>query len=100
MLASSDRGGVRIQYSKNPFGRREPGSLSPGELPVGSPVHGSLAASLGTGHNSPRALASAGLLSSLTGSAASSGNPSVVTAPLAPVLVGQAGIEQILGNDV
>lgn len=26
VLASSDRGGIRIQYSKNPFGRRDPSS--------------------------------------------------------------------------
>lgn len=104
MLASSDRGGVRIQYSKNPFGRREPGSSSPGLGPMGSPVQDTLAATLGTGHTSPRAgvLGTAGLLGSLAGSAASSagGGPSVVTAPLAPVLVGQSGLEQILGNDV
>lgn len=106
VLTSSDRGGVRIQYSKNPFGRREPGCSSPGlaggALPVGSPVQDSLTATLGNGHNSPRAgaLSNAGLLSSLTGSAASSTNPSVVTASLAPVLVGQAGIEQILNSDM
>jgi hypothetical protein len=104
VLATSDRGGVRIQYSKNPFGRREPGSSSPGLGPMGSPVQDTLAATLGTGHNSPHAgaLGNAGLLGSLTGSAASSaGGPSVVAVPpLAPVLVGQAGLDQLLGNDV
>lgn len=108
MLASSDRGGIRIQYSRNPFGRREPGSSSPGLAsganPVGSPVvHDTLGATLGTGHSSPRVgpVSNHGLLGSLTGSATSStGGPSLVAGPLAPVLVGQAGLEQILSHDV
>jgi hypothetical protein len=31
VLSSSDRGGIRIQYSKNPYGRREVGL--PGTVP-------------------------------------------------------------------
>lgn len=123
MLASSDRGGIRIQYSKNPFGRREPGSSSPGyasgAIPIGSPVgvgpdlHHPLAASLGgpggagMAHNgnSPRALSShtgagGGLLSSLNGSAASSVGPAMVGGSIGggQMLVGPAGIDQILGG--
>lgn len=107
MLGSSDRGGIRIQYSKNPFGRREPGASSPGLAsgvnPLGSPMTESLAASLNTSQNSPRVsgLGGAGLLSSLNGSAASSaGGAAVVTGTLPPVLVGQAGLEQILHGDM
>lgn len=104
MLSSSDRGGIRIQYSRNPFGRREAGSSSAGlPDPMGTPVHDTLAATLaGTGNNSPRTgLSSAGLLGSLAGSAASSaGGPAGIGGSLAPVLVGQAGLEQLLGNEV
>ena len=108
VLSSSDRGGIRIQYSRNPFGRREPGSLAAGGLPdanhpMGAPVHDTLASTLGTGNNSPRGgvLSSAGLLGSLAGSAASSGGPPVMAGgALPPVLVGQAGLEQILNSEV
>jgi hypothetical protein len=106
VLTSSDRGGIRIQYSKNPFGRREPGASSPGLATgvnhFGSPMTESLAASLATSQNSPRVgLGTAGLLSSLNGSATSSaGGAAVVTGPLAPVLVGHAGLEQILNSEM
>ena len=40
VLGSSDRGGIRIQYSKNPYGRREVGA--PGMLPQGRGDQGSV----------------------------------------------------------
>jgi hypothetical protein len=43
VLTSSDRGGIRVQYSKNPYGKREPvGAASMGLFGPGGPgSHGS-----------------------------------------------------------
>jgi hypothetical protein len=104
VLSSSDRGGIRIQYSKNPFGRREPGSSPPSILAGSAGDHdgGSLTAALTNGaHHSPHAagLGAAGLLTSMAGGMAAGGAPQAMVAPQA-TFIGQAGMQHVLGSDV
>eukprot|EP00878_Enallax_costatus_P009079 GHUV01009491.1.p1 GENE.GHUV01009491.1~~GHUV01009491.1.p1 ORF type:complete len:225 (+),score=87.49 GHUV01009491.1:457-1131(+) len=94
VLASSDRGGIRVQYSKNPFGRRDVPSSSP-HTPgiaaaaeemvglVGSPRTAATGMPSGGGVNATS------LLSNMTGGA-NMVNPSS--------FIGQAGLDTVLGT--
>lgn len=91
VLASSDRGGIRVQYSKNPFGRRDvPTSPHTGGM---TPTAEEMAGLVG----SPRAALPSGggvnatsLLSNMTGGTAN------MVAPGS--FIGQAGLDTVLGT--
>lgn len=108
VLPSSDRGGIRVQYSKNPFGRREIGATP--HIGLSSPatavsgVSTSLADSNGldNGHGmaglvgSPRSMTAASLLSNVTGGGMA-GQAANMVAP-AGSFIGQAGLDTVLGT--
>eukprot|EP00879_Flechtneria_rotunda_P027257 GHRR01029185.1.p1 GENE.GHRR01029185.1~~GHRR01029185.1.p1 ORF type:complete len:130 (-),score=53.69 GHRR01029185.1:476-865(-) len=91
VLASSDRGGIRVQYSKNPFGRREMTS-SPHTGGIGSPADDGIGLV-----NSPR-VGTAGLLGGMQSATAGAGTMSGLAAASGG-FIGQAGLDTVLGND-
>jgi hypothetical protein len=124
VLSSSDRGGIRIQYSKNPFGRREAGfspaaaALAGGHPAAADPDAFAAAFANNGGHggvnggqHSPRGggpLGGAtGLMAGMAGSMAAQqqqGGGGVPQGMVAPggssAFIGQAGMEHVLGGDV
>lgn len=95
VLASSDRGGIRVQYSKNPFGRRDVPSSSP-HTPGMTPTAEEMAGLVGSPRTAAQQLPSGGgvnatsLLSNMTG-----GTANMVSGSF----IGQAGLDSVLGTD-
>ncbi|KAF8061951.1 HDAC1 [Scenedesmus sp. PABB004] len=104
VLASSDRGGIRVQYSKNPFGRRDIGGSAAHASPLGTPADDGSLASLsvgspsaggggsGGGGGAPAAMPGASLLGMQPG-------PHAGMAVGHGGFIGQAGLDAVLGGD-
>lgn len=93
VLASSDRGGIRVQYSKNPFGRRDVSSSSPhtpGITASAEDVAGLVSSPGGAAMQSGGGVNATSLLSNMTGGAANM--------VAAGGFIGQAGLDTVLGT--
>lgn len=92
VLASSDRGGIRVQYSKNPFGRRDVSSSSPHTpaiTPSAEDVAGLVSSPGNVGMQSAGGVNTTSLLSNMTGA----------TNMVTPGgFIGQAGLDTVLGT--
>lgn len=93
VLASSDRGGIRVQYSKNPFGRRDVPSSSPhtsGMTPTAEEMAGLVGSPRATAMPSGGGVNATSLLSNMTG-----GTANMVAQG---GFIGQAGLDTVLGT--
>jgi hypothetical protein len=93
VLASSDRGGIRVQYSKNPFGRRDVPTSSPhasGMTPTAEEMAGLVGSPRTTAMPSAGGVNTTSLLSNMTGGTAN------MVAPGG--FIGQAGLDTVLGT--
>jgi hypothetical protein len=110
VLPSSDRGGIRVQFSKNPFGRRDiMGGMSSGPHSglSGSPAtiggdHGGMNGGhldglVGGVGNSPRGVTAASLLGGMSGQAGQMSTAGMVAATGS--FIGQAGLDSVLGTN-
>jgi hypothetical protein len=109
VLPSSDRGGIRVQFSKNPFGRRDIGmthvhheshsGLCSSPATIGGD-HGGMNGGLdvlGMG-SSPRGMTAASLLGGMSGQAGQMSTAGMVGG--APgSFIGQAGLDSVLGTN-
>jgi hypothetical protein len=107
VLPSSDRGGIRVQFSKNPFGRRDiaiahhefHSGLSGTPATIGGDhggMNGGLDGLVGGMGNSPRGITDASLLGGMSGQAGQMATAGMVGAPGS--FIGQAGLDSVLGT--
>lgn len=113
VLPSSDRGGIRVQFSKNPFGRRDVvGAGGPHSGLSGSPdTIGSDGAGVNSGFeglmggmgNSPRSMTAASLLGGMPGQVSGQMQPGQMAAAgmvaASGGFIGQAGLDTVLGTN-
>jgi hypothetical protein len=111
VLPSSDRGGIRVQFSKNPFGRRDVvGGPGPHSGLSGSPdmsgenvgMNGGLEGLVGGMGNSPRSMTAASLLGGMSGQVGGQMQAGQMAAAgmvaATGGFIGQAGLDSVLGT--
>eukprot|EP00882_Tetradesmus_deserticola_P027711 GHRQ01030797.1.p1 GENE.GHRQ01030797.1~~GHRQ01030797.1.p1 ORF type:complete len:146 (-),score=50.86 GHRQ01030797.1:113-550(-) len=112
VLPSSDRGGIRVQFSRNPFGRRDVlGATGPASGLSGSPspigggdnggINGGLEGLVNGMGNSPRSMTAASLLGGMSGQVGGQMQPGQMTAGMVAAtgsFIGQAGLDSVLGT--
>ncbi|KAF6258766.1 hypothetical protein COO60DRAFT_1691111 [Scenedesmus sp. NREL 46B-D3] len=100
VLPSSDRGGIRVQFSKNPSTRRPQREPFPYGGESGG-MNGALEGLVGGMGNSPRAMTAAGLLGGMPGQVGGQMQPGQMAAGMAAAsgsFIGQAGLDTVLGT--
>ncbi|GIL77979.1 hypothetical protein Vretimale_7376 [Volvox reticuliferus] len=95
ILHTSDRGPIRIQYSKNPYGKRSPhgGSVASSAAASAAALANSMAGSYGTGHSlsSSSPSSSAALLGAAAAAAAVAGGNGMVPSSMANAIMADFG---------